>query len=61
MRNQGFYGTSYLVVVIEAVVVVSPVLPGSEKTRSVKTWKMDEVVEETGGVVMLGGAMVFMR
>lgn len=50
--------------VSEAVVVESRVVLGSEvveKTRSVKTWKMDEVAEEAGGAVMLGGAMVFMR
>lgn len=32
-----------------------------EKTRSVKSGKRDEVVDEAGGVVMLGGAMVFIR
>lgn len=51
-------------VVSGAVVVVSIVVLGSEvveKTRSVKSWKMDEVVEETGVAVTLGGAMVFIR
>lgn len=32
-----------------------------EKTRSVKSGNMDEVVEEAGGAVMLGGTMVFIR
>lgn len=32
-----------------------------EKTRSVKSWKMDKVVVETGGAVTLGGATVFIR
>lgn len=44
--------------------MVSIVVPGSEvveKTRSVKSGKMDEVVEEAGGAVTLGGAMVFIR
>lgn len=37
---------------------------GSEvvkKTRSVKSGKKDEVVDEAGGTVMLGGTMVFIR
>lgn len=51
-------------VVSGAVVVVSVVVLGSElveKTRSVKSRKMDEVVEKAGGAVMLEGAMVFIR
>lgn len=47
-----------------AVVVASVVVLGSEvvgKTRSEKSGKMDEVVEEAGGVVTLGGAKVFIR
>lgn len=32
-----------------------------EKTRSGKSGKRDEVVDEAGGVVMLGGATVFIR
>lgn len=57
-------GTSHLVVLSGAAVVVlrSEVIA---KIRSVKSWKMDEVVvveeEEAGGAVTLGGAMVFMR
>lgn len=50
---------TYLVVVRGATVVL-----GSEvvkKTRSVKSGKRDEVVDEAGGVVMLGGTMVFIR
>lgn len=31
------------------------------KTTSVKSGKMDEVLVETGGTVVLGGAMVFIR
>lgn len=33
----------------------------TEKTRSVNSEKMDEVVVEAGVLVMLGGAMVFIR
>lgn len=47
-----------------AAVVVSRVVLASEvvvKTTSVKSGKMDEVVVETVGTVMLGGAMVFIR
>lgn len=40
------------------------VVLGSEvvwKTRSVKSGKKDEMVDEAGGVAMLGGIMVFVR
>lgn len=33
----------------------------TEKTRSVKSGKKDELLEETGGSVRLGGAAVFIR
>lgn len=49
----------YLVVISEVTVEL-----GSEvvwKTRSVKSGKKDEMVDEAGGVAMMGGVMVFIR
>lgn len=54
--------STYLVVVGGAVVVVGTVVVVVvERTRLVNSGKMDEVVDEAGGVVMFGGAIVFIR
>lgn len=52
--------STYLVVVGGAVVVVGAEVV-VERTRLVNSGKMDEVVDEAGGVVMFGGAIVFIR
>lgn len=56
-----FSCSTYLAVVGGAVVVVGAEAVVVERTRLVNSGKMDEVVDEAGGVVMFGGAIVFIR